>query len=95
MAGLWRRNGLPIHRQAVHYSGVPFCLVFRDLDLGALQLAALYLGFDPLLTLLLDRFSILHWASTTQPAGQQPPSSVDKRATTPARLTRAVYCCVV
>lgn len=60
--GLWRRNGLSIQGQAIHYATPPFCRVFRDLDLGAVQLGTLLGGNDMVLNLLVDRFSLRRWA---------------------------------
>ena len=61
-AGLWRRNGISIQGQAMHYSTAPFCKVFRDLDLTAIQYATILGGNELVLGLLLDRFLLSRWA---------------------------------
>lgn len=61
-AGLWRRNGISIQGQAMHYSTAPFCKVFRDLDLTAVQYATILGGNELVLGLLLDRFLLSRWA---------------------------------
>ena len=61
-AGLWRRNGISIQGQAMHYSTAPFCKVFRDLDLAAVQYATILGGNELVLGLLLDRLLLSRWA---------------------------------
>lgn len=46
----------------MHYSSAPFCKVFRDLDLTALQYATLLGGNELILGLLFDRFLLSRWA---------------------------------
>eukprot|EP00624_Nannochloropsis_granulata_P007659 evm.model.NODE_8908_length_28186_cov_23.573193.9 len=68
-AGLWRRNGLAMQASGMHYSPPPFCRAFRDLDLGAVQLAVVLGGIEVVLGLLLDRFCLSKWVGV--PIGKE------------------------
>lgn len=82
-AGLWRRNGLSVQGQAMHYASTPFCKVFRDLDLAAIQLSVLFGGNELLLGLLLDRFLLNRWALEADyvPGGTSTSTSAGPSAT--------------
>jgi hypothetical protein len=72
-AGLWRRNGLSMREQNVHYTGVTLRDRTFALDLFLLQAVACVLQPDHLLRLLVAQFDMVSWfaappQSTFEPA---------------------------
>lgn len=57
-AGLWRRNGSPMHDQVLNYAEPPFCRALRDADVLLLQFSTLGQGTAPTLHLLIHRFGL-------------------------------------
>ncbi|CAB1102462.1 unnamed protein product [Ectocarpus sp. CCAP 1310/34] len=55
-AGLWRKNGQSMNDQVLNYAEPSFCKIFRDLDLTAVQFAALSCGASQLVNHVLHRF---------------------------------------
>lgn len=78
-AGLWRRNGLSVQASSIHYTTPPFCRVFRDLDLAAIQLAILLEGNETVLGMLLGHFCLKRWAlEPTRSLGREEAAFEDK-----------------
>ncbi|CAM9397496.1 unnamed protein product [Chrysoparadoxa australica] len=59
--GLWRRNGESMNDQVLNYSEPPFCRMFRDLDLMALQFGALSYGPQGTVNHVLHRYGCFYW----------------------------------
>jgi hypothetical protein len=60
-AGLWRRNGQVMNDQLLNYAEPPFCRMFRDLDLLAVQVASLAYGSRLLVDHILQRYHCWRW----------------------------------
>jgi len=58
---MWRRNGISVQGQALHYITPPVCRLLRDLDIVLMQYCAVTGSFDLFLSLLLDRFNLDKW----------------------------------
>lgn len=76
--GMWRRNGYTAANLAYNYGRAPLSKSLRDMDIVALQVAAMALGSDSFLATLTARFELLNTinnASRTQEPVVYPSSS--------------------
>lgn len=60
---MWRRNGISVQGQALHYISPPVCRLLSDLDLVLLQYCTVTGDLDLFLSLLLNRFNLERWMS--------------------------------
>lgn len=73
---MWRRNGREVWAASTTYESIfyrdifryriskSFLIIFRDLDLFAIQLAVVLLGPDPFVKIALKKFELLDWLTT-------------------------------
>ncbi|KAG5178523.1 hypothetical protein JKP88DRAFT_261312 [Tribonema minus] len=73
MVGLWVRNGVSAHSQAVNYASPPLCRQLRNLDFVALQYAATVVGPDVFMHTYLERFGLRRWITDPQFSPLSPP----------------------
>lgn len=59
--GMWRRNGQSMSDQLLNYADVPFCRVFRDLDLLLVQFFAVKYGTNCLLNHIFHRYNVFSY----------------------------------
>nr|CCA19030.1 conserved hypothetical protein [Albugo laibachii Nc14] len=57
-SGLWVRNGQIMIQQATHYTSLPWCSSFRDMDVFLMQLAADTLKKNVFLSMFFHRFGL-------------------------------------
>ncbi len=61
VAGIWRRNGFVLKEQVMNYQELPFCRVFRDLDVLAVQVAGVICSARLLVNHILHRYRCWHF----------------------------------
>ncbi len=61
VAGVWTRNGIVLKEQVVNYLELPFCRIFRDLDVLAVQVAGNICGPRRLVNYILHRYRCWHF----------------------------------
>ena len=62
--GMWRKNGISMTDQLLNYMDVPYCKVFRDLDILLLQFCYMQCGVRLLINHILKRYQVWHYATT-------------------------------
>ena len=62
--GMWRKNGVCMTDQLLNYMDIPYCKVFRDLDILLIQFCAVKYGSRRLICHILERYSVIDYVTT-------------------------------
>ena len=62
--GMWRKNGISMTDQLFNYIDMPYCKVFRDLDILIIQFCAMSYGTRQLIAHIFERYCVIDYVTT-------------------------------